>query len=92
MWTAARLEWVEANYMFRGVLLPAGKHAVRFRYQPKSFRRGATISGLALAALLAGGFIQQRAAMIAGTTQARYRGLLVSNDVCRSVCPENRPR
>jgi hypothetical protein len=39
------------------VLLPPGKHAVRFRYQPKSFRWGATISGLALAALLAGGFL-----------------------------------
>jgi uncharacterized membrane protein YfhO len=48
-------DWIAANYLFRGVLLPAGKHAVRFRYRPKSFRRGASISGFTLAALLAGG-------------------------------------
>jgi len=49
--------WVEANYMFRGVFLPPGKHAVRFRYQPKSFRIGATISGLTLAALFVIGLV-----------------------------------
>jgi len=49
--------WVEANYMFRGVFLSPGKHTVRFQYQPKSFSRGATISGLTAAGLLAFGFI-----------------------------------
>jgi len=49
--------WVEANYLFRGVFLSPGKHTVRFRYQPKSFNRGATISGLTAAALLTMGFI-----------------------------------
>jgi hypothetical protein len=49
--------WVEANYMFRGVFLSPGKHTVRFRYEPKSFSRGATISGLTAAGLLAFGFI-----------------------------------
>jgi hypothetical protein len=52
------VEWVEANYMFRGVLLAAGKHIVRFRYQPKSFQWGATISGLSMAGLLAFGFMR----------------------------------
>jgi hypothetical protein len=56
-WTATvdghPTEWIDANYLFRGVLLAPGKHAVRFRYQPKSFRRGATISGLTMAGLLA---------------------------------------
>jgi hypothetical protein len=54
------VEWVEANYMFRGVLLAAGKHIVRFRYQPKSFQWGATISGLSMAGLLAFGFMRPR--------------------------------
>ena len=54
------VEWVEANYMFRGVLLSPGKHSVRFRYQPKSFRWGAAISGLSMAGLLAFGFMRPR--------------------------------
>jgi hypothetical protein len=40
------------------VLLAAGKHIVRFRYQPKSFQWGATISGLSMAGLLAFGFMR----------------------------------
>ncbi len=36
--------WFSANYMFRGVLLPPGKHTVRFDYQPKSFFFGKMIS------------------------------------------------
>jgi uncharacterized membrane protein YfhO len=59
-WTATvdgqPAEWIDANYLFRGVLLSPGKHAVRFRYQPKSFRWGAEISGLTMAVLLAIGF------------------------------------
>jgi hypothetical protein len=53
-------EWVNANYLFRGVLLSPGKHLVRFRYQPKSFRWGAAISGLSLAVLLVFGFMRPR--------------------------------
>jgi uncharacterized membrane protein YfhO len=47
--------WTNANYLFRGVFLPAGKHALRFRYQPESFRWGAAIS-LGALGLLAMGF------------------------------------
>jgi uncharacterized membrane protein YfhO len=60
-WTASvdghPAAWVDANYLFRGVFLSPGKHIVRFRYQPKSFSRGAAISGLTAAALLAMGFV-----------------------------------
>jgi Bacterial membrane protein YfhO len=52
-------KWISANYMFRAVLVPPGKHAVRFLYQPKSFRQGATVSGLAMACLLVVGFIHK---------------------------------
>jgi hypothetical protein len=53
-------EWVNANYLFCGVLLLPGKHLVRFRYQPKNSRRGAAISGLSLAGLLAFGFMRSK--------------------------------
>jgi len=40
-WTATIVghpaEWTNANYLLRAMLLPPDKHAVRFRYQPKSF-------------------------------------------------------
>jgi hypothetical protein len=50
-------DWIDANYLFRGVLLAPGKHSVRFRYRPKSFRQGAAISGLTMAGLLTVGFL-----------------------------------
>jgi hypothetical protein len=60
-WTASvdgrPAAWVEANYMFRGVFLSPGKHAVRFRYEPKSFRLGTVISALTMAGLLAFGLV-----------------------------------
>ena len=39
----------EADYLFRGVYLPAGDHLVEFRYQPASFRWGL---GLTLGAIV----------------------------------------
>jgi hypothetical protein len=64
-------EWVNANYLFRGVLLSPGKHLVRFRYQPKSFRWGAAISGISFAGLLAFGFMRpmRRRSEPAGSTE-----------------------
>jgi hypothetical protein len=41
-----------ADYLFRGVLLPAGSHRVEFVYWPASFRIGATVSALALVAIV----------------------------------------
>lgn len=53
-----RAHWITANYMFRGVLLPPGRHLVRFTYAPASFIAGAAISGAALLALA--GFVVWR--------------------------------
>lgn len=39
---------LRANYAFRAVEVPAGRHVVEFRYEPWSFRIGALISGISL--------------------------------------------
>jgi len=52
--------WIDANYLFRGVLLSSGKHTVRFRYRSASFRRGAAVSSLAFAGLVIGGLLRRR--------------------------------
>jgi hypothetical protein len=52
-----------ANILFRAVQVPAGPHTVEFRYEPRSMRIGALISGgsaLAVVALAVGGAIWQR--------------------------------
>lgn len=51
---------LQADYLFRGVLVPAGKSIVEFSYQPTSFRVGAIISALALVALLIPVFTYRR--------------------------------
>ena len=48
-----RSHWTTANYLFRGVLLPPGKHLVSFAYEPASFTIGASISAAALLGLTA---------------------------------------
>jgi hypothetical protein len=53
-----------ADYLFRAVSVPAGRHRVEFRYQPASWRigLGLTCAGLlALLALLVAGAVQARA-------------------------------
>ena len=42
------------NYLFRGVTVPEGRHAIEFTYQPPSFRNGSLISvtGLVIVFLL----------------------------------------
>jgi hypothetical protein len=40
-----------ANYAFRAAAVPAGKHAVRFDFDPISYRIGRVISGASLAAI-----------------------------------------
>jgi hypothetical protein len=41
-----------ADYVFRAVAVPAGKHQVRFRFEPASLERGKMITAAALAAVL----------------------------------------
>ncbi len=43
---------LRADYAFRSVIVPEGPHEVIFRYQPKSFTIGLTISILSLIAIL----------------------------------------
>ena len=43
---------LRANYLFRGVTVPAGEHRVRWRYRPTSFYWGSAISAVTLIALL----------------------------------------
>ena len=45
-------EMLTANFLFRGVLVPAGKSTVEFKYQPRSFSIGAGVSTGAVAILL----------------------------------------
>lgn len=44
---------IAADYVFRGVELPPGKHSVRFEYRPRSVRYGAVASSFALAVFAA---------------------------------------
>lgn len=46
-----RVPVATANYLFRGVIVPPGKHFIEFAYEPASFRYGATISFAALIVL-----------------------------------------
>lgn len=43
---------LQANYLFRGIVLPAGRHVVEFSYQPNSLRLGGLISIAGLVALM----------------------------------------
>jgi len=51
---------LRANYAFRAVALDKGEHRVCFRYRPSSFRRGAWVSLLTLAACAVWGLAQWR--------------------------------
>jgi uncharacterized membrane protein YfhO len=46
------VEILRADHAFRAVAFPPGEHRVTFRYVPLSFRAGATISFLTLAAVI----------------------------------------
>jgi Bacterial membrane protein YfhO len=39
-----KADYVKTNYALRGIALPAGKHSVEFRFEPKAYSTGNTIS------------------------------------------------
>ena len=41
-----------ADYIFRSVMVPSGKHTVIFNYDPETFKFGLALSGLSAALLL----------------------------------------
>ena len=43
---------LHANYLFRGVILPAGENTVEFKYEPRSFYLGSVIAIAALMILV----------------------------------------
>lgn len=47
-----KTEIYKANYAFRSVFVPAGKHQVKFLFQPKSFKIGLVISTVSLFVIL----------------------------------------
>lgn len=44
----AKTEIYRANYLFRAIELPKGAHAIKFAYNPRIFKLGATISATTL--------------------------------------------
>ncbi len=66
-----------ANYLFRAVELPAGRHDVVFRFEPTSYRRGRIISLIAAGLLVVFGLVlASRRVYPAGTSPAaRQRGV-----------------
>jgi hypothetical protein len=55
-----RVPLLQADYAFRAVRVPAGKHTVEFRYTPLSFWGGLILSAAVLALLLAVGWYGRR--------------------------------
>lgn len=39
-----KADYVRTNYVLRGMSIPAGKHAIEFRFEPASYKRGNTIA------------------------------------------------
>ena len=48
----SRLQVIRTNRVLRGVILPAGRHRIEFRYRPKLFYAGAVISAVGWLALV----------------------------------------
>ncbi|HEV2880202.1 MAG TPA: hypothetical protein VGX24_02750 [Pyrinomonadaceae bacterium] len=53
---------VRTNYALRGLAVPAGTHAVRFEFRPRSFYKGASLSAASLLLLAASVFWMNRRA------------------------------
>lgn len=55
-WTASidgrTVKVLPANYLFRGIVVPAGTHVIEYRYRPRSFAIGLTITLISLFVLV----------------------------------------
>ena len=54
-----KVDYVKADYVLRGLAVPAGKHSIRFVFEPAMYKKGLTISYIAsyvIALLVLGGF------------------------------------
>lgn len=47
-----KAEYVKADYTLRGLSVPAGKHSIRFVFEPSSYKKGVTISLIGSIAVL----------------------------------------
>jgi hypothetical protein len=59
-----RVDYVNANYILRGLSIPAGKHAIKFVFEPATYKKGSSMSQIAsyliLLCLLGGLFMAWR--------------------------------
>jgi uncharacterized membrane protein YfhO len=57
-----KTDYVRTNYTLRGMNVPAGDHAIEFRFEPASFAKGKTLTTIAqvlVLLLLAGGIYME---------------------------------
>jgi uncharacterized membrane protein YfhO len=58
-----KVEHVQADYVLRALLIPAGKHRVEFKFEPQVVQTGSTItlvSSIGIVLLLIGGIYFER--------------------------------
>ena len=67
------------NYLFRGVVVPAGQHTVTFDYRPRSVLVGAAVSGVALIIALAMLVSARSAPSLTGMLPCRRRPRRLNN-------------
>jgi len=60
----------QADYLFRAVSLEQGKHVIEFRYRPRSFRVGLTISLISGAILCVGAVVLFLASRLGGRAKS----------------------
>jgi hypothetical protein len=57
-------EIIRANYILRGLMIPAGQHDIEFRFEPKSFGIGQTLATISsiiiLLLIIAAGFVMRK--------------------------------
>ena len=55
-----KVDYVKTNYILRGLSIPAGQHAIRFAFEPASYKKGVSItfiSSFLIVILVLGGIL-----------------------------------